>query len=197
MKLSKILSALTATFMATASITVTALAGSWAWIDTNGDGLAACYYFTDEGTLQRGGTTPDGFTVDETGAWTVNGILQERSVLTDNAHENISFSGTTDYSNANNGRYHFTTASSMGAEYPFSGVDILTLQVNIDAENNMNLAIAYEDGQIGTITLPMNQDGSYTMSTTGGNVTISFGNNEMSWSGEYYGIPTVLTAVKD
>lgn len=196
MKRTKLLTSLIAA-MATASFAFSSFAGSWAWIDTNGDGLAACYYFTDEGDLQKGGITPDGYTVNENGAWTVAGVIQERSVLTDKAHENIAFSGTTDAANVNNGRYHFTTADSMSMTLPFNGVDILTLQVNIDTEKNLNLSIAYEDGQIGTITLPVNQDGSYTMTTTGGDVIISFGNGEMTWSGNYYGIPTVLTAAKD
>ncbi|ETP73739.1 hypothetical protein UYO_0376 [Lachnospiraceae bacterium JC7] len=197
MKRTKLFTSVIAAFLASASLAVTSFAGSWAWIDTNGDGLAACYYFTDDGTVQCGGTTPDGYTVNENGAMIMNGVVQERSVLTDKAHENIAFSGTTDTANVSNGRYHFTTAKSMGMELPFSGVDILNLQVNIDTEKNLNLSIAYEDGQIGTITLPVNQDGTYTMTTTGGDVIISFGSNELTWSGEYYGIPTVLTAVKD
>lgn len=197
MKRTKLFTSVILGSLAAASISVTALAGSWAWIDTNGDGLAACYYFTDEGTLQQGGTTPDGYTVNEKGARIVNGVVLERSVLTDKAHENIAFSGTTDAANVNNGRYHFTTAHALGMELPFSGVDILTLQVNIDTEKNLNLSIAYEYGQIGTITLPVNQDGTYTMTTTGGDVIISFGSNELTWSGNYYGIPTVLTAVRE
>ncbi len=197
MRRTKLFTSFITALTAATALTFSSFAGSWAWIDTNGDGLAACYYFNDDNSLQHGGVTPDGYTVNENGAWIVNGVLQECSVLTDKAHENIAFSGTTDAANVNNGRYHFTTANSMGMKLPFSGVDILSLQVNIDSEQNLNLSIAYEDGQIGTITLPVNQDGSYTMTTTGGNVIISFGNNEMNWSGEYYGIPTVLTAVKD
>lgn len=192
------------TLLTAAAVSVmsfSALAGTWMWIDTNGDGLAACYYFNDDYSLQLGGKTPDGYTLNENGAWCENGVVVERSVLTDKAHENIEFSGTTDASNENNGKYHFTTAyCSIGdssVSNAFSGVDIVALEVNIDTEGYMNLAIAYDNGQIGTITLPKNQDGSYTMTTTGGDVTITFSDHKMNWSGSYYGIPTVLTAEKD
>ena len=50
----------------------------WNWID------GKCYYFNmnsgyagyPAGALMRNMTTPDGFTVDATGAWTVNGVVQ-------------------------------------------------------------------------------------------------------------------------
>ncbi|SFG73506.1 hypothetical protein [Oribacterium sp. WCC10] len=197
MKLTKKLIAFLATVTTVSAFGFTGMAGSWAWIDTNGDGLAECYYFNDDGTLHSGGLTDDGYTVDSTGAWTVNGEVCRRSVLTDKSHENIAFSGTTDTTSSFNGRYKFKSAESMNMSVPFSGVDILTLQVNIDTAQNLNLSIAYEDGQIGTITLPIEQDGSYIMTTTGGNVKISFTEDTMTWSGEYYGIPTVLTAVKE
>lgn len=51
----------------------------WAWIDGNHDGLAECYCFDDGGWLIMNGTTPDGYTVNANGAWTVNGVVQQRS----------------------------------------------------------------------------------------------------------------------
>ena len=48
----------------------------WQWID------GACYYLDlqgqNEGALYRNVTTPDGFTVDQEGRWTVNGVVQKR-----------------------------------------------------------------------------------------------------------------------
>ena len=48
----------------------------WQWIDGN------CYYLDlqgqNEGALYRNTTTPDGFTVDQEGRWTVNGVVQKR-----------------------------------------------------------------------------------------------------------------------
>lgn len=53
----------------------------WHWLNWNGS--KKCYYFnpkkdTKRGKCQLGGVTPDGYTVDETGAWTVNGVVQTR-----------------------------------------------------------------------------------------------------------------------
>ena len=53
-------------------------AGGWAWLDGNEDGVAECYYFDAAGYLLTSGTTPDGYTVNEGGAWTVNGAVQTR-----------------------------------------------------------------------------------------------------------------------
>ena len=52
----------------------------WNWID------GKCYYFTPntiaggpkQGMLYKNGITPDGYSVNETGAWTVNGVAQTK-----------------------------------------------------------------------------------------------------------------------
>lgn len=51
-------------------------ASTWQWIDGNNDGSSECYYFNPEGYCVISGITPDGYTVDETGAWIMNGIVQ-------------------------------------------------------------------------------------------------------------------------
>ena len=55
----------------------------WNWIDDNGDGVSECYYFQEvsdgkRGRLYKGTTTPDGYTVNEKGQWTVNGVVQTK-----------------------------------------------------------------------------------------------------------------------
>lgn len=50
----------------------------WYWIDGNRDSIAECYYFDPSGWMLAGTTTPDGYTVDASGAWTVNGIVQTK-----------------------------------------------------------------------------------------------------------------------
>ena len=50
----------------------------WQWIDGNNDGVAECYYFDANGYMLANTTTPDGYTVDGNGAWTVNGIIQTK-----------------------------------------------------------------------------------------------------------------------
>lgn len=54
----------------------------WNWIKGN-DGKFRCYYFEEtsnghRGAMYSGTTTPDGYTVDADGAWTVNGIVVTR-----------------------------------------------------------------------------------------------------------------------
>lgn len=44
--------------------------GGWQWIGKK------CYYFDDIGYMYENRTTPDGYTVDENGAWTVDGVVQ-------------------------------------------------------------------------------------------------------------------------
>ena len=53
---------------------------SWQWIDGNGDGLAECYSFDSDGYLYTDMITPDRFTVNADGAWTVANIVQQRKV---------------------------------------------------------------------------------------------------------------------
>ena len=55
-------------------------AGQWAWCDGNLDGTAECYYFDQNGYCLRNTITPDGYQVNENGAWTVNGIVQTQYV---------------------------------------------------------------------------------------------------------------------
>lgn len=51
----------------------------WQWID------GKCYYFTSEGYCLINTTTPDGYTVDGSGAWTVNGVVQTKNEETTQA----------------------------------------------------------------------------------------------------------------
>lgn len=84
--------ALTATM--TISMSMTAFAGYWYvdryedWYYMNDDGTyptngwywinEKCYYFKDN-VICKNTTTPDGYTVDKTGAWTVNGVVQTKA----------------------------------------------------------------------------------------------------------------------
>ena len=53
---------------------------TWSWLDGNRDGIAECYYFNGYGYMLAGTVTPDGYTVNENGAWTVNGVVQTKVV---------------------------------------------------------------------------------------------------------------------
>ena len=52
---------------------------TWKWIDSDSDGMAECYYFDGDGTLLTDTITPDGYTVDQSGAWTDDGITRQRA----------------------------------------------------------------------------------------------------------------------
>lgn len=52
----------------------------WQWLDGNGDQLAECYYFDENGYILTGTVTPDNYTVNSNGAWTVNGVVQTKQL---------------------------------------------------------------------------------------------------------------------
>ncbi|WP_274970543.1 hypothetical protein [Lachnoanaerobaculum orale] len=52
---------------------------SWQWIDGNSDGIAECYYFDGSGYCMLNTTTPDNYSVNNSGAWTVNGVVQTKN----------------------------------------------------------------------------------------------------------------------
>ena len=56
---------------------------SWQWIDGNSDGIAECYYFDGSGYCMINTTTPDNYIVNNSGAWTVNGVVQTKNASTE------------------------------------------------------------------------------------------------------------------
>lgn len=70
-------------------------ANCWQWIDGNNDGIAECYYFDQNGYMLASTTTPDGFTVNADGAWTVNGVVQTKIVANTSSNSpSVGGSGT-------------------------------------------------------------------------------------------------------
>ena len=69
------------------------LRSTWQWIDTDNDGVAECYYFDADGWMYTDTTTPDGYTVDENGAWTVDSVVQTRESQEDTTGETDTPSG--------------------------------------------------------------------------------------------------------
>lgn len=55
-------------------------AEQWCWIDGNNDGTAECYYFNRYGYCMINTVTPDGYTVNDSGAWTDHGVVQTKNV---------------------------------------------------------------------------------------------------------------------
>lgn len=50
---------------------------TWMWLDGNQDGKAECYYFDGTGRMLSSTVTPDGYTVDENGAWRMGSVRQK------------------------------------------------------------------------------------------------------------------------
>ncbi|WP_314723463.1 cyclophilin-like fold protein [Enterocloster bolteae] len=50
----------------------------WYWIDGNQDRTAECYYFDELGWLAADCVTPDGYQVNEAGAWVNEGVVETR-----------------------------------------------------------------------------------------------------------------------
>lgn len=70
-------------------------ANVWMWIDDNKDGVAQCYYFDSNGYVMTDTTTPDGYTVNVTGEWTVDGVIQNKDeAVNANATANVKETGT-------------------------------------------------------------------------------------------------------
>ncbi len=50
----------------------------WEYLDGNEDGIAECYYFDQNGYCLMNTVTPDGYQVNENGAWVENGQVQTK-----------------------------------------------------------------------------------------------------------------------
>lgn len=60
----------------------------WQWLDGNKDGISECYYFDANGNMLSNTTTPDGWQVNEGGAWIMNGVVQTKGAATQAAGTN-------------------------------------------------------------------------------------------------------------
>lgn len=58
----------------------TACADGWYWIDGDNNGVSECYYF-DGPIMLKNTTTPDGYTVDSSGRWVVDNVIQTQGQL--------------------------------------------------------------------------------------------------------------------
>ena len=57
----------------------TYVTSNWEWIDLDNSGNKKCFYFNELGYLLTNTITPDGYTVNANGEWTVNGIVQYKA----------------------------------------------------------------------------------------------------------------------
>lgn len=79
----------------------------WKWLDGNKDGIYECYAFDSNGYMYADTTTPDGYTVNKEGAWTIgNSVrlkfakdMRNESGFNDNNTADNSTSDNTVYTN--------------------------------------------------------------------------------------------------
>lgn len=123
----------------------------WFWIDGNGDDTAECYYFDKDGYLFADTTTPDGYAVNSSGQWTVNGTVQTKyagmdewgyvkAIINDDRPGWVTFDGQTLYEIKNGG-------------YDENGVSrtAMDLANGTSAENAAKYTVVYNTGVTGTI----------------------------------------------
>lgn len=96
-------------------------ANGWQWIDGNNDGIAECYCFNQNGYMLASTITPDGFTVNADGAWTVNGVVQTKIVA--NASSGTPSVGGSGVTGSSGGAGGSGTAGGSGSNTSSSSTD--------------------------------------------------------------------------
>lgn len=132
----------------------------WQWLDGNGDGISECYYFDYNGWLLVNTTTPDGSTVNENGAWTVNGTVQTRSSADSGFVDNaLTTNITTNTPASSIGYAAFTDKETAGGETWAEGFTLKGSPYGSGSQvtfkfakqyTNMTLTFAPAAGQSGT-----------------------------------------------
>lgn len=73
---------------------------TWQWIDGNGDGTLENYYFDADGYCLIDTVTPDGLTVNETGALVIDGMVQTQTIPTESTQPTASAPAVTEKNNS-------------------------------------------------------------------------------------------------
>lgn len=103
----------------------------WYWLDGNRDGVAECYYFDRDGWMAAGTATPDGYEVNENGAWIQDGAVMTQAVETQtpvepegNGNELVVYfsrTGTTERAAQRIGELTGAAVVEIEAAQPYSG----------------------------------------------------------------------------
>lgn len=131
-------------------------ANCWQWIDGNNDGIAECYYFDQNGYMLASTTTPDGFTVNADGAWTVNGVVQTKIV---GAQNTVTASDTYSTSEYDNNGISLAALDMLGRtraeNAKYGEVDVYEggTQISVTYKNGLGIAYDLAGGYNGVDTL--------------------------------------------
>ena len=149
----------------------------WQWIDGNNDGIAESYYFNEFGYCLMNTTTPDGYQVNENGAWTENGVVQTRQMAV--AANSASNSSVQNSSNKNGTRLDSTVTTDCITYTTVNGKKYTTLQ-NKTYEDGILLANGdpltfYLEGKYNTLefefsaedTVGLGKDSTYRVTVYG------------------------------
>lgn len=109
---------------------------TWRWLDGNQDGTFECYYFGADGYMLSDTTTPDGYTVNKDGAWTVNGGVQLQYDLEDN--------GSDSEASEDDGEFSYSDSSDLTGTYVSDDGDYL--EINVGAGDSLAAMYYDEDG---------------------------------------------------
>jgi hypothetical protein len=63
------------------------LKSTWQWLDSNRDGISECYCFDQSGWMYENTITPDGYRVNDSGAWVVNSVVQRKHTISLNMYQ--------------------------------------------------------------------------------------------------------------
>lgn len=83
-------------------------AAGWNWID------GKSYYFDESGNMLRNTTTPDGYQVEQSGAWTVDGIVQTEGTGTADYDPNYPLKGMLE-------QFGLNTTGTVGWDFNYGG----------------------------------------------------------------------------
>lgn len=84
----------------------------WKWLDGNKDGIYECYAFDANGYMYANTTTPDGYTVNKDGAWTIGNSVQLK--FAKDMQDSNSSSTSTDDSTSSSDSTVYTNADMVG-----------------------------------------------------------------------------------
>ncbi|WP_125142157.1 hypothetical protein [Clostridium transplantifaecale] len=114
----------------------------WQWIDGNNDGIAECYYFDNDGWLYTSTTTPDGYSVNENGAWTTDGHVETQTAVVDSQNDSVASQTTEEY----NGEYKLVKFVSLdGTTYTGDSLYFTyhSMNLRVTNYNENSLTITY------------------------------------------------------
>ena len=162
----------------------------WHVIDGNGDGIAEWYYFDEEGWLLTSTTTPDGYTVNENGAWVKDGQVVTEKVGGAQAGTAAQTSGTeTKTSTASQmpqGKYFMYNVVTNGVTQKLSMNVLYQSFYEITSVSSKSVALLHtvtDTYGVSTqfyVTFDKQSDGTY-ISTANGGTTLLQLNPEEKW----------------